>query len=439
MTKLLILAYDFPPYVSVGGLRPYAWLKYLREFGIEPIVVTRQWDNHYGNHLDYIAPSKSKEVIVETTEYGTILRAPFKPSRGNRIMLKHGESKWKLVRKFINGFYEYAQYLFPIGPKSCIYTAANDYLKNNKVDVIIATGDPFVLFYYANKLSKQYQTPWIADYRDPWSFGIGMENFFHRNWNRSIEKKVLKNVELITTVNNTFLNKIKTISNKEIFVIPNGYDPDFVNHLKKYKNKKLTIGFAGSILEWHPIETFLTILSQFVTQNGKESIKLNLYGINNAEKIQLLMDGKFVCLKTVVNITPKLPNEEVQKLIAESDLLLLFNYYAITGTKIYDYIGLKIPILFCFSNDSEANKLRDEYSAMKDYKEMEFDVQEKIIEEKNAGFIVRDSNHLLETLNECLKEFNETGEIKCKINDAEEFSRQYQTGKLAKLIGYIHN
>jgi hypothetical protein len=25
MKKLLILAYDFPPYVSVGGMRPYNW------------------------------------------------------------------------------------------------------------------------------------------------------------------------------------------------------------------------------------------------------------------------------------------------------------------------------------------------------------------------------------------------------------------------------
>ena len=36
MKKVLIFAYDFPPYVSVGGLRPYSWYKYLKEYGIEP-------------------------------------------------------------------------------------------------------------------------------------------------------------------------------------------------------------------------------------------------------------------------------------------------------------------------------------------------------------------------------------------------------------------
>lgn len=54
MKKVLILAYDFPPYVSVGGMRPYNWYRYLKEFDVEPVVITRQWENKHGNQLDYI-------------------------------------------------------------------------------------------------------------------------------------------------------------------------------------------------------------------------------------------------------------------------------------------------------------------------------------------------------------------------------------------------
>ena len=39
MIKVLILAYDFPPYVSVRGLRPFSWHKYFREFGIDDIRI----------------------------------------------------------------------------------------------------------------------------------------------------------------------------------------------------------------------------------------------------------------------------------------------------------------------------------------------------------------------------------------------------------------
>jgi hypothetical protein len=88
MKKLLILAYDFPPYVSVGGLRPYNWLKYLREYGIEPIVITRQWSNKYGNALDYIAPITTSETIIEHTDFGKIFRTSLKPTFSKHLLLK---------------------------------------------------------------------------------------------------------------------------------------------------------------------------------------------------------------------------------------------------------------------------------------------------------------------------------------------------------------
>ncbi|MCC5924652.1 MAG: hypothetical protein JJT77_12780, partial [Crocinitomicaceae bacterium] len=143
MKKVLILAYDFPPYVSVGGLRPYNWFKYFKQFDIEPVVVTRQWENKYGNELDYIAPSASKKVEIEKNEYGTIIRAPYFPNLANRLMLKYGDKKFRLIRKIISAYFELFQFVLPVGPKRTVYLAAKEYLKNNKVDVVIATGEPF--------------------------------------------------------------------------------------------------------------------------------------------------------------------------------------------------------------------------------------------------------------------------------------------------------
>ena len=184
MKKVLILAYDFPPYVSVGGLRPYAWYNYLKEFGIEPIVVTRQWGNTNGNRLDYISAGSSKQSIVEVSEHGTIIRSPYKPNFANRLLLKHGDHRYRFLRKSISAYYEFAQFLLPIGPKIELYKAAKHFLKNNQVDAIIATGDPFVLFRYASKLSKAFNIPWIADYRDPWSHNEeAQKKMVQKKWN----------------------------------------------------------------------------------------------------------------------------------------------------------------------------------------------------------------------------------------------------------------
>lgn len=439
MKKVLILAYDFPPYVSVGGLRPHNWFKYFKNFDVEPVVITRQWDNKYGNHLDYIAPSNLDQMIIETSELGTIIRTPYKPNLANKLHLKYGENKFKIIRKSISLFFEITQFIWVSGPKKELFYAADDYIKKNKIDVIIATGDPFVLFHFASKLSEKYDIPWIADYRDPWSFGLGMTNVFLKSWNRFLEKKTIKNAVFITTVNNTFVKNIKTITHKNIHLLPNGYDPEIIEELitGTPKNTVFTISFIGTIYKWNPVELFFKVLNNFVAINGANSVILNFYGINNPEEIDFFIINKYPNLKEVVKVTPRLPNEEVLLLASKSHLLLLFNYYSIIGTKIYDYIGLKIPILFCFSNDKKALKLREKYYKTTDYDGMALNIQQKVINEKNAGFIVKDTKHLLEVLNNCLQEFKETGTIKSTTKDSEEFSRKNQTGKLAELIKQI--
>ena len=111
MKKILILAYDFPPYVSVGGLRPYSWYKYLHEYGVHPVVITRQWSNKYGNYMDYIAPGESDNTIVELLNESTLIKTPYRPNLANKLMIKYGESKFKFIRKLISGFYEISQFI----------------------------------------------------------------------------------------------------------------------------------------------------------------------------------------------------------------------------------------------------------------------------------------------------------------------------------------
>ncbi|MDL2262911.1 glycosyltransferase, partial [Bacteroidales bacterium OttesenSCG-928-I21] len=282
MKKLLILAYDFPPYVSVGALRPYSWYKYFHEFGIYPVVVTRQWGNKYGNHLDYIAPGKSNETIIEESGIGTIIRTPYKPNLANRLMLKYGEHKYKYVRKFISAFYEIFQWMFFIGPKSKLYRGAKEYLKKNEVDCIIATGEPFVLFKYASKLSKKFNIPWIADYRDPWPQStLRSPNKILKKWNSFFEKKYLKNSTAFTTVSEFCAKHISSnVKHKSFLIISNGFDNEILNKTKDIEQNKakLSIGFVGTIYKWHPIESFLTTLGKFVKEKNEE-IELNFYGI----------------------------------------------------------------------------------------------------------------------------------------------------------------
>ena len=436
MKKLLILAYDFPPYVSVGGLRPYAWYKYLHEYDIFPIVVTRQWENKYGNKLDYIAPSETKSTIIENSEKGIIIRTPYKPNLANRLMLKYGENKYKFIRKLISAYYEFMQWFFIIGPKSELYFAANEYLKINKIDTIIATGDPFILFKYASKLSEKHNIPWIADYRDPWTKNKN-NNKKLKIWNSFFEKKTLKNVDLIITTCEFFKIKIsELIKNKKFFIITNGYDFEAIESIKneKQQSKKLQIALVGTVYKCHPIQSFISVLSNFIKENPSAKIQLNFYGINIASELNEMISNNFPDFKQFISFFPKISNDLLLKELTKNNLMLLFNYYSNIGTKIYDYLAINRNILLCYANDKEALLLKEKYYNIEEVEGVSNHLQEDLIKETNSGYIVQNENHLSILLKQLYKEFEETGEIKCNTKNIEKYSRKYQTEKLAEII-----
>jgi glycosyltransferase involved in cell wall biosynthesis len=438
MKKLLILAYDFPPYVSVGGLRPYNWFRYLKEYGIEPIVVTRQWQNNHGNHLDYVSEGYSENIVVKHFEYGTKLCTPYTPNHSNRLLLKYGEKKYRLLRKTISGFYEVMQFLYPVGPKSEIYASARAYLKENKVDAIIATGDPFVLFTYASQLSKEFGIPWIADYRDPWSHNQEhQKNFLQKFWNRYQEKKSVSTASFITTVSTFVHHKIDSlIPNKPFAILPNGYDPELIDAVKStpQTNDKLNIGFVGTIYNWHPIESFLKSCALFITDNPEVKLHLNFYGINIQQKLAELVKMNYPNLKDHITITPRMPNAEVLGLLAANNVVLLFNYYSYMGTKIFDYLGIERKMILCYANDPEANALKEKYYKIEEIESESGQLQADLIRNTNSGIIVENADHLTEVLSDLWKEFQSTGRIACNSVGVEKYSRKIQVEQLAEIV-----
>jgi hypothetical protein len=438
MKKVLILAYDFPPYVSVGGLRPYAWYNYLKEFGVEPIVVTRQWGNTHGNRLDYISAGSSKQSIVEVSHCGKIIRTPYKPNFANRLMLKHGDNRYRLLRKSISAYYEFAQFLLPIGPKIELYKAAKHFLKNNQVDAIIATGDPFILFRYASKLSSTFNIPWIADYRDPWSHNEeAKKTMIQKKWNTYFEKKTVSTASHLQTVSTFIHFKInELIPNKSYSIVPNGYDLASIDKIKNIQVNKdeLCISFVGTIYPWHPIESFLRVVSEWFTENPNTKIKFKFYGTNLTDELNRMVSEQFPNLKGQVLITPKMQNQELLEKLASDHVMILFNYYSYMGTKIFDYLGIRRKIILCYENDPEAHSLKQKYYHVDESGSESKQLQADLIKQTNSGIIVKDSQHLSQVLHDLYVEFQATGQIACNSHDVEQYSRKIQVERLAEII-----
>jgi hypothetical protein len=441
MKKVLILAYDFPPYVSVGGLRPYNWYRYLKEFGIEPIVITRQWSNTHGNYLDYISGGQSKNLLIEKDEYGTILRSPYKQNISNKLLLKYGTKRFKIIRKTISAFIEFAQFIFPCGPKIEIYKAGKSFLKENKIDCIIATGDPFILFKYASKLSREFNIPWIADYRDPWSHNQeNQKSFILKTFMAWNEKRIVHSASHIITVSTFVSSKIESlVKNVKFTILPNGFDPEVIDTTKNIKqgSNQLTIGFVGTIYNWHPIETFLKSVQKHIESNPKSTLRLHFYGINIQNELSLKIKKDFPMLFERITIFPKMSNKDLIEKLKVDNVMLLFNYYSYMGTKIFDYLGIERKMILCFENDSEANELKRKFYLIKESENESNQLQANLIQSTNSGVIVKDANHLLDVLGELHQEFENTGSIACNSHGIEKYSRKIQVEKLAELLASI--
>ncbi|MFT5777417.1 MAG: glycosyltransferase involved in cell wall biosynthesis [Crocinitomicaceae bacterium] len=438
MIKVLILAYDFPPYVSVGGLRPYNWYRYLNEYGIYPIVVTRQWGNEYGNDLDYIAPGTSNERIVEETEFGTILRTPYRPNLSNRMMLKYGKDKYRFFRRAMTFLNQIGQHLSYRGPKSGLYRGAKQFLRTEKVDFILATGDPFILFKYASKLSKQHSIPWIADYRDLW---IGHDRVSFRSIDAKLlpylERRYLKNVHSVSTVSQFLETQLKkNLPNKKFHLQLNGYNPEVMNGVKdlKQNSEVLTISISGTINAWHPLEGFLANCEEFIQRNLESPVRIKFYGTNiNAEILELAKE-KFSSISPMIEVIPRLQNEALAQEMARDNLFLLFNDYSILGTKIFDYIGIQRKILLCFSDDQDALNLKLKHFNFDESPTTNTHLQSDAILDTNSGVIIQNGEHLQAILKELSDEFQRTGSILCDSTNIDAYSRKLQVENFAKYV-----
>jgi len=411
--KALILAYDFPPYNSIGGQRPLGWYKYLHESGIAPVVVTRNWDIKIENPIDYITPC-GKAVEYEQSGAGLIIKAPFKPNLRDKLILKYGLNKLSIIRKTLTIIYQLLEFYWPVfDNRKTIFEAADKYLQTNTVDIIIATAEPFILLKYASELSEKYNTRWIADYRDGWSTNYNRsryEQFFYKN----IERSVILSSSLITTVSDEFKEQLSLLHhNKPIRVIKNGYFPEYFESIEPNTTTEFTIGFAGTLYPYQPIELFACGLEYANIDTNK--LKIKFIGVNYYQEQKSRILAAFSRFEKNIITTCRLPHNSAISELNKCNILLLpaSAKYAQLYAKVFDYLALR-KVIILFENDKGALA--------------------QIIADTHSGVICNTPHEIAATLEQAYAEWQQTGTVACNSINIEQYSRKEQTKKLANII-----
>ena len=419
LKKALILANDFPPLNTIGAQRPFGWFSYFKKFGIYPTVVTRYWVGNIKLEESYFQKSNVKVININENESGTTIRAPYKPNLRDIIIHKYGMNRFVLIRKFLSLFYDFSQFLtIFFDNKSGIYYAAKNKLQTEKFDIIIATGEPFILFRYAYLLSKKFNIPWVADYRDGWTtnyntlYKIGKFNqFLLNNYFRRAEKKFVNTSSLITTTANAIKEEIASIfPQKKITVLYNGYFKELFNDTTLMEQNKniFEIAYAGTIYPYQRLEMFLDGFELFINKHQVEFVQLSFYGIDyKSIKSHRVLNYK-PNLRKYIKIEEHKPQSEVLKELSKANLLLLLankNYKQVYA-KLFEYLALKRKIMLV-ENDRG-------------------DVAE-IITKANAGVMCENAEKVAVNIEMVYNEFLRNGFVECNPVDYEKYSRDNQT------------
>ncbi|MGE0637172.1 MAG: hypothetical protein AB7G44_15605 [Bacteroidia bacterium] len=357
MKKVLILCYDFSPLPSIGAQRPASFFKHLPKYGFHPIIITRKWKENITTQTEYFEADRGEEETTEN-DFSTLIRLPEKQSLKNRLIAKHGINKYVFLRKAISFTEVFFKWLFPVtDDKYYICKRANEYLQKNKVNFILVTGEPFILFKYAYSLSKEFNIPMLIDYRDGWTTNHTINaspiNRLRLTFESLFEKKYLKHALIYSSVSEGVINEIEKkykVPAIKKFLLKNGAETDEFKTISRNDNKTFNLVYSGTLYDSSPVVELLKGIEQFIAKSKPENLSIKFIGIRLRPCKHISTIEKFTAkYSSQVEIIDSLPHEQLVHYLVNASVLLLLlmksQKKGIIGGKTYEYAATRNPIL----------------------------------------------------------------------------------------------
>ncbi len=351
--RILFVSHCFPPSPAAGAVRIRNIAFYLAKQGHSIDVVTVP--AKYFKNATFNCES-STDPFFKRHEVDSCLRiaTPLLNQGGSKVSRLTGGIMRKTIRYF---GYE---------PESLWYWAARRYLSTLKpedYDVILTSGRPWVNFYLVNELASKWSKPYVLDYRDLWVDKPQQLRKLPDRFRRD-EEKILRQASGISVVSAGMKRCIANRIGDEqpISVIHNGYDPIEMGSVVPANFDHFTLVYAGTFYQpYRTIDPIFLALSR-IKQNSltNKQWQFRYYGTHSSyvnEKIaEYGLNDKAVAYDAI-------PRPDALSAMAGAGLNIVITAVAEHGTdaekgivtsKIFDAIGLGVPILLIAPMDSDA-------------------------------------------------------------------------------------
>ena len=355
MKKVLIITYYWPPAGGPGVQRWLKFVKYLPDFGIQPIVYIPENPTYPIIDSDLENEVSEKAIIVKHPIFEPYQLASFL-SKNKTKKISSGiipnQKKQSFLEKTMlwirgNIFIPDARVLW-VKPSVAFL---KKYLVENNIDTIVTSGPPHSLHLIGLALKQKLNVTWFADFRDPWTTigyhkALKLSSFASRK-HKELESKVLNKADTIIVTSNTTKLEFEALTKKPIAVITNGFDVEKIG--KQTLDEKFSLAHIGSFLsERNPLILWKS-LSELIKESASFALhfELKLIGAVSQEVLDSIEEFKLTnYLNNLGYVTHKeaIINQKISQVL----LLIEINSEdtkSIIPGKLFEYMVSERPII----------------------------------------------------------------------------------------------
>lgn len=314
MKRVLIVSYRMPPDPAAGALRPGYLRRYLPDFGWQTSVVTR--------------PAKAGSS-----------RVPYRVA--NALFFPDATMPWV--------------------PGALRRGAA--LLREQQFDAIVSSAMPPSAHVIGYVLAKQFDLPWVADFRDLWAGNP----YTNRTRMRSaleerLERRLLGRAAAITTISDAIAARLSALHHREVSTIPNGYDPADWQTPATHEFAQFDLTYTGTMYDGKRSPDILFAALQrlrALSDPAGFAARVHFFG---PDSDNVRVNAAQHAIQGAVIQHGIVPRTDALRAQARSAALLLFlNMDRDTshelGSKILEYAGARRPIIACGPSNSAMKTL----------------------------------------------------------------------------------
>jgi len=422
--KVLIITYYWPPAGGPGVQRWLKFVKYLPDFGVQPIVYIPENPTY---------PIVDENLVKEVSDKATILKQKiFEPYQLASFLSKNKTKKMNsgiipnqkkqsfLDKVFLwirgNLFIPDARF-FWVKPS---VTYLEKYITENNIDTIVTSGPPHSLHLIGLELKKKLNLKWFADFRDPWTTigyhkSLRLSNYAAKK-HKDLESAVLNTADTIIVTSKTTKTEFQALTAKPIAVITNGFDVEKVE--KQTLDTKFSLAHIGSFLSARNPKLLWKSLVELAAEipDFKSHLEIKLIGAVSQEVLDSIADFG---LNDYLNNLGYVSHQEAIAHQRKSQVLLLIEIdseetKSIIPGKLFEYMVSNRPIIAIGPNGSDFAEIITNTNTG-----VFFDYSEKV---KLKKLILDFYNQYLE------------GKLQSHGIGLQKYSRKYLTEQLVQLL-----